>query len=84
MLVYIFFQYVLIHYVHSFDQKYSKKQLYCEILYYYYKLKECFFYLIFFFNVIYSCDVRPHYSNLQCHMILQKSFLIIIDVENIA
>ncbi len=54
------------------------------------------FFFKYIFNVIYSCDVKlnfqHHYSSLQCHMILQKSFsnmliwqetfLIIINAEN--
>ncbi len=39
---------------------------------------KCYFYFNTFENVIYSCDAKlifsSHYSSLQCHMILQKSF----------
>ncbi len=57
--------------LHLFDQKYNKKQLYCEILLHF---KITVFYLNLLLNVIYSCDVKlyfqHHYSSLQC----QKSF----------
>ncbi len=56
----------------AFDQKYS------TIEKYYCNLKEQFFYLNIFQNVIYACDAKlnfqHHYSSLQCRMIPQKSF----------
>ncbi len=41
-------------------------------------LNNCFIFEYLFSNVIHSCNVKQnfqhHYSSLQCHMILQKSF----------
>ncbi len=52
-----------------------RKQLYYEILF---PFKILFCYLNIFKNIIYSCDAKlnfqHHYSSLQSHMILPKSF----------
>ncbi len=62
-----------LHYYY-FLIKNTVKQKYCEILL---QLKEIVSYILS--NVIYSCDaklnVQYHYSSLQYHVILQKSFL---------
>ncbi len=56
---------------HLFDKKYSNN----SNIKYYYKVT---FLLNILYNVIYFCDAKlyfqHHYSSLQCHMILQKSF----------
>ncbi len=56
----------------------QKIQLNRNIAEYYYNLKKQFSVRIYF-KIIYSCDAKlnfqHHYSSLQCHMILQKSFL---------
>ncbi len=65
--------------LHLFHQKYWKN---CEIL-----LR---FKISFLCQYLLNCNLflwsklyfQHHYSSLQCHMILQKSFLIIINVEN--
>ncbi len=52
-----------------------KKQQYCETLL---QFKITGFYYNIFSNIVYFCDAKQnfqhHYSCLQCHMILQKSF----------
>ncbi len=56
----------------------QKIQLNRNIAEYYYNLKKQFSVRIYF-KIIYSCDAKlnfqHHYSSLQCHMILQKSFI---------
>jgi len=60
--------------LHLFDQKYSKNSI---IVKYYYNLKQLFSILIYFLKChlfLAKLNFQHHYSSLQCHMILQKSF----------
>ncbi len=67
--------------LHLFDSKYKYIKNSNTVIFIWFNFlhfKITIFYLNIILNAIYSCDAKlnfqHHYSSLQCHMILQKSF----------